>query len=120
MRISDWSSDVCSSDLENLNMRWVASLVAAAHRILKRGGIFLYPADARPGYDAGRLRLVYDCATIDFVIERAGGRATDGLDPIVDMISHTQHKHVHQVFGCVVTLCRVSASQALPARPVMS
>src|SRR3546814_5840330 len=94
MRISDWSSDVCSSDLENLNMRWVASLVAEAHRILKRGGIFLYPADARPGYDAGRLRLVYECAPIAFVIERAGGRATDGIDPILDMIPHTLHQRV--------------------------
>lgn len=99
---------------ENLNMRWVASLVAEAHRILKRGGIFLYPADARPGYDTGRLRLIYECAPIAFVIERAGGRATDGIDPILDMIPHTLHQRVPLVFGSSEKVCRVSAYHDLP------
>ena len=62
----------------NYNMRWIASLVAECHRILSRGGIFLYPADIRKGYAAGRLRLVYECNPIAFLIEQAGGAATTG------------------------------------------
>ena len=54
-------------------MRWIASLVAEARRILMRGGIFLYPSDTRKGYERDRLRIVYECAPIAFVIEQAGG-----------------------------------------------
>ena len=53
---------------KNFNMRWIASLVAETHRILMRGGLFLYPSDARPGYEAGRLRMVYECAPIALLI----------------------------------------------------
>ena len=55
----------------DFNMRWVASLVAETHRILSRGGIFIYPADSRKGYEKGRLRMVYECAPIAFLIEQA-------------------------------------------------
>ena len=50
---------------KNFNMRWVASLVAETHRILIRGGIFIYPGDSRKGYERGRLRMLYECAPID-------------------------------------------------------
>ena len=58
---------------KNYNMRWVASLVAETHRIMSRGGIFLYPGDERPGYERGRLRMIYECAPIAFLIEQAVG-----------------------------------------------
>ena len=63
---------------QNFNMRWVASLVADAYRILARGGIFLYPRDARPGYHQGRLRLVYEANPVALIVEQAGGAATGG------------------------------------------
>ena len=63
----------------NFNMRWVASLVAECHRILSRGGIFLYPKDKREGYQQGRLRLIYEAQPISWLIEQAGGGATTGL-----------------------------------------
>ena len=68
----------------DFNMRWVASLVAETHRILSRGGIFIYPADSRKGYEKGRLRMVYECAPIAFLIEQAGA-ATDSFNRILDL-----------------------------------
>ena len=62
---------------ENFNMRWNASLVAEAYRILIRGGIFLYPGDSRAGYQNGRLRLLYEALPLAFVVEQAGAMASD-------------------------------------------
>ncbi len=65
---------------KDFNMRWVASLVAETHRIFVRGGVFLYPADERRGYEQGRLRLLYEANPIAFLVEQAGGGATDGFN----------------------------------------
>ena len=81
------------------NMRWVASMVADAYRILIRGGIYMYPADARKGYSGGRLRLVYEANPIAMLIEQAGGSATDGVDPILDRVAPSLHAKVPLVFG---------------------
>ena len=83
----------------DFNMRWVGSLVAETHRILSRGGVFLYPGDARKGYARGRLRMLYECAPIAFVAEQAGGMATDGRDPIMAQAADTLHARVPLVFG---------------------
>lgn len=83
----------------NYNMRWLASLVAECHRILARGGIFLYPADARQGYAHGRLRLVYECNPIAFLVEQAGGGATTGLQRILDVVPTDVHQRVPMIFG---------------------
>ena len=84
---------------QDSNMRWVASLVAETHRILTRGGIFLYPGDARPGYEMGRLRMVYEVAPIAFLIEQAGGLATDGRTPIMEQAADALHARSPLVFG---------------------
>lgn len=84
---------------KNFNMRWAGSLVADSWRILRRGGIFLYPEDARTGYQAGRLRLVYEANPISFLIEQAGGLATDGGQNIMDIWPDTLHRRVPFVFG---------------------
>lgn len=96
------------------NMRWIASLVAETHRILTRGGIFLYPADGRQGYGQGRLRYVYECAPIAFLIEQAGGRATDGQDPILDAVPETLHRRTPFVFGSSNKVARVATYHDLP------
>ena len=83
----------------NYNMRWIASLVAECHRILSRGGIFLYPADIRKGYSMGRLRLVYECNPIAFLIEQAGGAATTGTQRILDILPVNIHERVPMIFG---------------------
>jgi fructose-1,6-bisphosphatase I/sedoheptulose-1,7-bisphosphatase len=63
---------------KDFNMRWIASLVAEAHRILMRGGVFLYPRDTKDPAKPGRLRLLYEANPIGFLIEQAGGRASTG------------------------------------------
>ena len=83
----------------DFNMRWIASMVAEAHRILTRGGVYLYPADARRGYAAGRLRLVYEANPIGFLMEQAGGRASTGCAPILDRRPESLHERVPLVFG---------------------
>jgi len=83
----------------NFNMRWVGSLVADGWRIFRRGGIFLYPADHRDGYGAGRLRLVYEANPVAFLVEAAGGKATDGAVPILDLAPADLHARVPLVFG---------------------
>lgn len=93
----------------NFNMRWIASLVAETHRILTRGGIFLYPRDARPGYENGRLRLVYECAPIALLIEQAGGRATDGVNRILDAVPDQLHARIPLIFGSAEKVGRVAA-----------
>ena len=83
----------------NFNMRWVGSLVADAWRIFRRGGVFLYPSDARTGYDEGRLRLVYEAAPIAFIVTAAGGDATNGVNAILDIVPTQLHQRVPLVFG---------------------
>lgn len=83
----------------DFNMRWIASLVADTYRILMRGGVFLYPADQRKGYGQGRLRLVYEANPIAFLIEQAGGAATDTVDDILDRVPESLHQRVPLVFG---------------------
>lgn len=84
---------------KNMNFRWVGSLVAETHRILTRGGTFLYPSDARPGYEAGRLRMVYEVAPMAFLVEQAGGLATDGQTPILSLTAEKLHERRPFVFG---------------------
>jgi len=92
----------------DFNMRWIASLVAETHRILTRGGIFLYPGDARPGYEQGRLRYVYECAPIAFLIEQAGGRASDGQERVLDRVPDSLHARTPFVFGSKNKVARVA------------
>lgn len=88
----------------NYNMRWTGSLVADAYRILLRGGIFLYPGDQRAGYKDGRLRLLYEANPVAFVVERAGGQASDCVRPILDIVPSAIHARVPLVFGSSATV----------------
>ena len=115
--------DDCLSGTEgprraNYNMRWIASLVAETHRILTRGGVFLYPADAREGYARGRLRMVYECAPIAFLITQAGGGATDGCDPILTRIPESLHARTPFVFGSAENVEQVSVYHDLPEQEI--
>ncbi len=83
----------------NFNMRWIASMVAEAHRILTRGGVYIYPGDAREGYQSGRLRLVYEGNPIAFLMEQAGAAASTGSERILDRVPRTLHERVPLIFG---------------------
>jgi fructose-1,6-bisphosphatase I len=81
----------------DFNMRWLASMVGDVHRILTRGGIFMYPVDSRKG--VGKLRLMYEANPIAMLIEQAGGAATDGRTPILDLAPEALHQRVGVVLG---------------------
>ena len=83
----------------DFNMRWIGSLVAETLRILVRGGVFLYPADARPGYREGRLRLLYEAHPMALVMEWAGGAATTGRRRILELSAKSPHQRVPLIMG---------------------
>ncbi len=83
----------------DFNMRWIGSLVAESLRILVRGGVFLYPADARPGYREGRLRLLYEAHPMALVMEWAGGAATTGRRRILELGAKTPLQRVPLIMG---------------------
>ncbi|HCE08782.1 MAG TPA: class 1 fructose-bisphosphatase [Oxalobacteraceae bacterium] len=84
---------------KDFNMRWIASMVADVHRILNRGGIFMYPADAREPDMPGKLRLMYEANPMAFIIEQAGGAATNGQQRIMDIQPHKLHQRVPVFLG---------------------
>jgi fructose-1,6-bisphosphatase I len=83
----------------NYNMRWIASLVAECHRILIRGGVFLYPRDKREGYEQGRLRLLYEAIPIAMLVEQADGYATTGEQRILEVQPREFHQRIPLIFG---------------------
>lgn len=84
---------------KDFGMRWVASLVAEAYRILTRGGVFLYPHDERTREQGGRLGLIYEANPIAFIIEQAGGAAITGRNPILDIKPKELHQRAPFIFG---------------------
>ena len=84
---------------KNFNMRWIASMVADVHRILNRGGIFMYPADAREPEKPGKLRLLYEANPMSLLIEQAGGAATNGKIRILDIQPTKLHERVAVFLG---------------------
>jgi fructose-1,6-bisphosphatase I len=84
---------------KDFNMRWVASMVADVHRILCRGGVFLYPWDAREPDKPGKLRLMYEANPMAFLIEQAGGAATNGRQRIMDLMPGKLHERVSVILG---------------------
>lgn len=94
---------------KNFNMRWTASMVADVHRILKRGGIFMYPWDARKPDMPGKLRLMYEANPMSFLVEQAGGAAFDGRTRIMDVEATALHQRVGVVLGDADEVERVVA-----------
>ncbi len=83
----------------DFNMRWVASMVADVHRILTRGGIFMYPRDRRDPDKPGKLRLMYEASPMAFIVEQAGGAATDGRGRILEIEPQRLHQRVAVFLG---------------------
>jgi len=84
---------------KNYNMRWVASMVADVHRILTRGGVFLYPWDAREPNKPGKLRLMYEANPMSLIVEQAGGAAIDGSQRLLDVQPEKLHQRVSVMLG---------------------
>jgi len=100
---------------KDYNMRWVGSMVADVHRILTRGGIFLYPWDAREPDKPGKLRLMYEANPMSFLIEQAGGLATNGIERIMDVVPTKLHQRVAVVMGSKREVERATAHHAAGA-----
>ena len=84
---------------KDFNMRWIASMVADVHRILTRGGVFMYPWDKREPHKPGKLRLMYEANPMSWLIEQAGGAATNGKQRILDLQPSQLHERVSVVLG---------------------
>jgi fructose-1,6-bisphosphatase I len=84
---------------KNFNMRWIASMVADVHRILNRGGVFMYPADQREPDKPGKLRLLYEANPMSLLVEQAGGAATNGKMRILDIQPTKLHERVAVFLG---------------------
>ena len=93
---------------KDFNMRWVASMVAEVHRILTRGGVFMYPRDAREPEKPGKLRLMYEANPMSFIIEQAGGAATNGTQRILDIQPESLHQRVAVFLGSKEEVERVT------------
>jgi fructose-1,6-bisphosphatase I len=83
----------------DFNMRWVASMVAEVHRILTRGGIFMYPRDTKDPGKAGKLRLLYEANPMSFIVEQAGGVSSTGYERIMEMTPENLHQRVPVILG---------------------
>ena len=93
---------------KNYNMRWIASMVADVHRILTRGGIFMYPKDNRDPSMPGKLRLMYEANPMSFIVEQAGGVSTDGVQRIMDIQPTSLHQRVPVFLGSKEEVERVT------------
>ena len=94
---------------ENFNMRWIASMVAEVHRILNRGGIFMYPRDTKDASKPGRLRLLYEANPMAFIVEQAGGVASTGRERILELTPESLHQRVPVILGSKNEVERVAS-----------
>jgi fructose-1,6-bisphosphatase I len=97
---------------KDFNMRWIASMVADVHRILTRGGVFMYPWDKREPHKAGKLRLLYEANPMSLLIEQAGGASTNGKGRILDMQPGQLHERVSVILGSKNEVDRVTQYHA--------
>lgn len=97
---------------KDYNMRWVASMVADVHRIMTRGGIFMYPMDEKVRDKGGKLRLMYEANPMALLVEQAGGAATTGRQRILEIVPDSLHQRVPVILGSQQEVERVSAYHA--------
>ena len=93
----------------DFNMRWIASLVAETHRILMRGGVFMYPRDSRDPAKPGRLRLLYEANPISMLVEQAGGKASTGRRRLLEVQPEALHQRIGLVFGSAQEVERIES-----------
>jgi len=92
---------------KDFNMRWIASMVADVHRVLSRGGVFMYPWDKRDPKKAGKLRLMYEANPMSFLVEQAGGASINGTQTIMDLQPTGLHERVSVVLGSIEEIDRL-------------
>jgi fructose-1,6-bisphosphatase I/sedoheptulose-1,7-bisphosphatase len=100
---------------KDFNMRWIASMVAEAHRILMRGGVFMYPRDTKDPAKPGRLRLLYEANPVGFLVEQAGGRASTGRQAVLGVKPSSLHQRIGLIFGSKNEVERIERYHHEPA-----
>jgi fructose-1,6-bisphosphatase I/sedoheptulose-1,7-bisphosphatase len=100
---------------EDFNMRWINSLVAETHRILTRGGVFLHPRDRKDPARPDQLRLIYECNPIGYLMEQAGGRASTGEYPVLEVAPEALQQRMGFVFGSAEEVARIERYHSEPA-----
>ena len=110
--INECQQGVDGSRGKDFNMRWVGSMVADVHRILTRGGVFMYPWDKREPEKPGKLRLMYEANPMSWLIEQAGGVATDGQQRIMNIMPTKLHERVAVFMGSKNEVDRVTRYHA--------
>jgi fructose-1,6-bisphosphatase len=93
----------------DFNMRWIASLVAEVHRILVRGGLFMYPRDTKDATRPGRLRLLYEANPMAMLVEQAGGAASTGRGRILEVAPTALHQRVPLILGSRDEVARIES-----------
>lgn len=93
----------------DFNMRWIASMVADVHRVLMRGGVFMYPLDLKHPRKPGRLRLMYEANPIALLVEQAGGRASTGRQRLLDEVPQSPHQRIPVILGSRQEIERIDA-----------
>ena len=105
---------------KDFNMRWIASMVAEAHRILMRGGVFMYPRDTKDSSKPGRLRLLYEANPVGMIMEQAGGRASTGEVPMLTVQPTSLHQRIGFVFGSKNEVERIERYHREPVDMVLN
>ena len=105
--VEECLAGVSGSRDKDFNMRWIASMVADVHRVLSRGGVFMYPWDQREPHKPGKLRLMYEANPMSFLVEQAGGASTNGTELIMDLQPTDLHERVSVMLGSKEEIDRI-------------
>ena len=97
--ISDCQAGATGARGKDFNMRWIASMVADVHRILMRGGVYLYPKDNKTPLKAGRLRLLYELNPMSWIVEQAGGKSSTGRERVLELVPTEIHQRAPIIIG---------------------
>ncbi len=97
--ISECQAGITGARRKDFNMRWIASMVADVHRILMRGGVYLYPKDSKLPLKAGRLRLLYELNPMSWIIEQAGGKSSTGRARVLEIVATDIHQRAPIIIG---------------------
>jgi fructose-1,6-bisphosphatase I len=110
--VQEYTSYGAGTDGRNCTIRWIDSLVAEVHRILLRGGVFLHPRDTRDTSKLGHVHLLTEANPIALIIEQAGGAASTGRAPVLDVAPQAIHQHVPLIMGAGADVKRLQAYHA--------
>ena len=106
--ISECQAGATGARGKDFNMRWIASMVADVHRVLMRGGVYLYPKDNKLPLKAGRLRLLYELNPMSWIVEQAGGKSSTGRERVLELVPTEIHQRAPIIIGSKIEVERIN------------